>query len=187
VAYVVSGDFAGWNFGLADGGWGGMLIAVVLIATMYTSFVNSVGLAGLVASFFSIIFAYSRQLFALSRSGYLPRALSMTSSRKVPTIALIVPAIIGFLLAAITEDGATMLNIAVFGATVSYVLMMLAHLVLRRREPDLDRGYRTPGGVATSGVALALATPTVVATFLVDVQAAVIAAISSAESELRGA
>jgi len=36
------------------------------------SFVNSVGLAGLVASFLSIIFAYSRQLFALSRSGYLP-------------------------------------------------------------------------------------------------------------------
>ena len=180
------------------------------------SFVNSVGLAGLVASFFSIIFAYSRQLFALSRSGYLPRALSVTSSRKVPTIALIVPAIIGFLLAAITEDGATMLNIAVFGATVSYVLMMLAHIVLRRREPDLDRGYRTPGGIATSGVALALATLAVVATFLVDVQAAVITlgvygtaalyfllysrhhlvssapeeefeAISSAESELRGA
>lgn len=24
VAYVISGDFAGWNFGLAQGGWGGM-------------------------------------------------------------------------------------------------------------------------------------------------------------------
>ena len=36
-------------------------------------FVNYVGLAGLVASFFSIVFAYSRQLFALSRAGYLPR------------------------------------------------------------------------------------------------------------------
>ena len=36
-------------------------------------FVNYVGLAGLVASFFSIIFAYSRQLFSLSRAGYLPR------------------------------------------------------------------------------------------------------------------
>jgi len=138
------------------------------------SFVNSVGFAGLVASFFSIIFAYSRQLFALSRSGYLPRALSVTTGRKVPSIALIVPAIIGFLLAAITEDGATMLNIAVFGATVSYVLMMLAHIVLRRREPDLERGYRTPGGTATSGVALVLATLAVVATFLVDVQAAII-------------
>jgi ethanolamine permease len=35
-------------------------------------FVNYVGLAGLIASFFSIIFAYSRQLFSLSRAGYLP-------------------------------------------------------------------------------------------------------------------
>src|SRR3712207_9348617 len=67
-------------------------------------FVNYVGLAGLIASFFSIIFAYSRQLFSLSRAGYLPRGLSVTGGRKVPIVALIVPAVIGFLLAAITED-----------------------------------------------------------------------------------
>ncbi len=178
-------------------------------------FVNYVGLAGLIASFFSIIFAYSRQLFALSRAGYLPRAMSVTSSRKVPTIALLLPAIVGFLLAAITEDGALLINIAVFGATVSYVLMMLSHIVLRSREPDLERPYRTPGGTATSGVALVLAVLAVVATFLVDEQAALItlgvyaaaalyffvysrhhlvssapeeefAAITSAESELKG-
>ena len=41
VAYVISGDFAGWNFGLAEGGWGGMLIATVLMATMYTCMVFS--------------------------------------------------------------------------------------------------------------------------------------------------
>jgi ethanolamine permease len=39
VAYVISGDFAGWNFGLAQGGWGGLLIAVILMATMYTTMV----------------------------------------------------------------------------------------------------------------------------------------------------
>ena len=139
-----------------------------------STFVNYVGLAGLIASFFSIIFAYSRQLFSLSRAGYLPRALSVTSGRKVPVVALLLPGAIGFLLAAITEDGATMLNIAVFGATVSYVLMMLSHIVLRRREPDLERGYRTPGGIATSGVALVLACLAVVATFLVDQKAALI-------------
>ena len=65
-----------------------------------------------------------------------------------------------------------MLNIAVFGATVSYAWMMLAHIVLRSREPDLERPYRTPGGTATSGVALVLALLAVVATFLVDVKAA---------------
>jgi ethanolamine permease len=53
--------------------------------------VNVVGLAGLIASFFSIIFGYSRQVFALSRAGYLPRWLSVTSARKVPVLALIVP------------------------------------------------------------------------------------------------
>nr|MBA3704215.1 ethanolamine permease [Rubrobacteraceae bacterium] len=31
VAYVISGDFAGWNFGLAEGGWGGMLVATLLM------------------------------------------------------------------------------------------------------------------------------------------------------------
>jgi ethanolamine permease len=144
--------------------------------SFFKEFVNYVGLFGLIASFFSIIYAYSRQLFALSRAGYLPRAMSVTSGRKTPHVALIVPAIVGFALAAITEDGATMINIAVFGATVSYVLMTLSHIVLRRREPDLERPYRTPGGVFTTGVAFVLACAAVVATFFVDEKAAGITA-----------
>jgi ethanolamine permease len=139
-------------------------------------FVNYIGLFGLIASFFSIIYAYSRQLFALSRAGYLPRGLSVTSGRKTPYVALLVPGLIGFLLAAITEDGARMIQIAVFGATVSYVLMMLSHIVLRYREPDLERPYRTPGGVLTTGVALVLAVAAVVAVFFVDETAAAIVA-----------
>ncbi len=137
-------------------------------------FVNYAGLAGLVASFFSIIYAYSRQLFALSRAGYLPRALSVTSGRRVPHIALILPGAIGFMLAAITEDGARMIQIAVFGATVSYVLMLLSHIILRRTEPGLERPYVTPGGTLTSGVGLALAIAAVIAVFFVDEKAAFI-------------
>ena len=143
---------------------------------LITEFVNYIGLFGLVASFFSIIYAYSRQLFALSRAGYLPRALSVTSGRRTPYLALVVPGAVGFLLAAITEDGATMINIAVFGATVSYVLMTLSHIVLRKREPELERPYRTPGGIATTGVAFVLAVAAVIATFFVDEKAAGITA-----------
>ena len=139
--------------------------------------VNYAGLAGLVASFFSIMFAYSRQLFALSRAGYLPRFLSLTGRRRTPWVALIVPGTVGFVLAAVTGDGGLLINIAVFGATVSYVLLNLSHIVLRLREPDLPRGYRTPGGVVTTGIALVLALVAVVATFLVDVLAASITAL----------
>ncbi len=133
--------------------------------------VNYVGLAGLVASFFSIIYAYSRQTFALSRAGYLPRALSVTNGRKAPTLALVVPGVIGFLLS-LTGQGAVLLNMAVFGAALSYVLMMVSHIVLRRTAPEMPRPYRTPGGVATTGFALVVAVLAVVATFLVDPVAA---------------
>ncbi|MGB7237662.1 MAG: ethanolamine permease [Rhodococcus sp. (in: high G+C Gram-positive bacteria)] len=133
--------------------------------------VNYIGLAGLVASFFSIMYAYSRQLFALSRAGYLPNSLSVTNSRKAPTLALIVPGVIGFLLS-LTGQGAMLLNMAVFGAALSYVLMMISHIVLRRKEPHMERPYRTPGGIATTGFALVIAALAVVATFLVDSTAA---------------
>ncbi|KOT50833.1 MULTISPECIES: ethanolamine permease [Streptomyces] len=145
--------------------------------TTVSRIVNYAGLAGLVASFFSLIFAGSRQLFALSRAGYLPRFLSLTSSRKAPYLALLVPGALGFALAAATGDGARMLNIAVFGATISYALMSLSHIVLRRREPRLPRPYRTPGGVLTSSTAFVLACSALVATFLVDKQAAFIALV----------
>jgi ethanolamine permease len=71
-----------------------------------------------------------------------------------------------------TGDGAVLLTTAVFGATISYALMMVSHIVLRRREPGLERPYRTPGGVLTTGVAVVLAASAVVATLLVDEAAA---------------
>ncbi|GAA5594861.1 General aromatic amino acid permease [Kocuria rhizophila] len=144
--------------------------------SIMASVVNYAGLAGLVASFFSIMYAYSRQLFALSRAGYLPRFLSLTGKQRTPWVALLVPGTIGFILAAVTKDGGLLINIAVFGATVSYVLLNLSHIVLRLREPELPRGYRTPGGVVTTGIAMVLAIVAVVATFLVDVLAASITA-----------
>ncbi len=133
--------------------------------------VNYIGLAGLVASFFSITYAYSRQLFALSRAGYLPTALSITNRRKAPTRALIIPGIIGFVLT-FTGEGAILLNMAVFGAALSYVLMMVSHIVLRIREPEMHRPYKTPGGIYTTGFALVIAVVSVIATFLVDTTAA---------------
>ncbi|MBN8913619.1 MAG: ethanolamine permease [Rhizobiales bacterium] len=144
--------------------------------TWISRFVNFVGLAGLIASFFSIIYGYSRLVFAMSRAGYLPRGLSLTTSRKTPYLALIVPGIIGFLLS-LTGQGDLLILVAVFGATVSYVMMMASHIALRVREPNLERPYRTPGGILTSGIALALACLAVVAGFLVDTRVVIGAAV----------
>jgi ethanolamine permease len=135
------------------------------------TFVNVVGLFGLIASFFSIIYGYSRQVFALSRAGYLPRFLSVTSKRKVPTYALIIPGIIGFLLS-LTGEGDLMITMAVFGATISYAMMMLSHIILRFKEPDLERPFKTPGGIITTGIALILSIGAFISTFVVSLEAA---------------
>lgn len=139
-------------------------------------FVNVVGLFGLIASFFSIIYGYSRQVFALSRAGYLPRFLSITSSKKVPVYGLIVPGIIGFLLS-LTGEGDLMITMAVFGATISYALMMLSHIILRNKEPELNRPYRTPGGTITTGIALVLSIVAFISTFFVSLEAALWSAV----------
>lgn len=139
-------------------------------------FVNLVGLAGLIASFFSIIFAYSRQVFALSRAGYLPRFLSVTSGRKVPTYALVIPGLIGFAFS-LTGEGDLMIAMAVFGATISYALMTFSHILLRYKEPDLERPYKTPGGVITSGIAFVLSIVAFLSTFVVNLDAAIWSAL----------
>ncbi|GAL29594.1 ethanolamine permease [Vibrio variabilis] len=41
VSYVISGDFAGWNFGIAQAGWAGFLIAAIAMAVMYFTLVLS--------------------------------------------------------------------------------------------------------------------------------------------------
>jgi ethanolamine permease len=121
------------------------------LATM----INMLGLMGLIASFFSIIYGYSRLVFALSRAGYLPKVLSLTSKRKAPKWALIVPGIFGFLVS-LTGEGDLILGMAVVGATISYALMAGSHILLRLKRPDLHRPYKTPGGIFTSSLALVL-------------------------------
>lgn len=131
-----------------------------------------VGLTGLIASFFSIIYAYSRQIFSLSRAGYLPTWLSKTNGRGAPHWALIVPGAIGFLTIQVIDffntlgvpagedppiaTGDLLIQLAVFAALISYILMMVSHFILRRDEPDMERPYRTPGAPVTPAIALGL-------------------------------
>ena len=42
VAAVISGDFSGWNLGIGEAGWGGMLIATIIIGGMYMLMIYSI-------------------------------------------------------------------------------------------------------------------------------------------------
>ena len=132
--------------------------------------------AGLVASFHTIIFAYGRQIYSLSRAGYFPRWLSLThGSRQTPHAALVTGAALGYAAALAIHGlgpghpvGAVLLNMAVFGAVISYALQMLSFVLLRRRLPHLTRPFRSPLGIPGALVALAISAATFVALFVSD-------------------
>jgi ethanolamine permease len=134
-----------------------------------------IAVAGLVASFHSIIFAYGRQIYSMSRAGYFPRVLSRTGARKTPHVALIVGALIGYgvaycihLVGPTHPVGAVLLNMAVFGAVIAYALQMLSFVLLRLRLPSLERPYRSPLGVPGAITAAVIALATLVAMFWVN-------------------
>lgn len=118
--------------------------------------VNICGLIALAASFFSIMFAYSRQIFSLSRAGYLPAFLSRTNRHRSPWLALVLPGIAAFFIGQAAGAEALIVT-AVFCAITSYLAMLASFIRLRRRAPAMPRPYRTPGGLATAAVALVLA------------------------------
>ena len=117
-------------------------------------FLGLVAVAGLIASFHAIIYAYGRNIYSLSRAGYFPTWMSVThASRKTPHIALILGAVVGYcillLLYFLGDSGAfggVILNMAVFGALIAYVMQMVAFIILRRRFANLPRPYRSPLG-----------------------------------------
>jgi ethanolamine permease len=57
-----------------------------------------------------------------------------------------------------SQVGAALLNMAVFGAVISYTMVMVSFIKLRLTRPDLDRPYRSPLGIpgAVIGTLLSL-------------------------------
>jgi ethanolamine permease len=127
-------------------------------------------LIGLLASLQGIMFAYGRNMYSLSRAGYYPKFLSLTGKRQTPWVALLVGALIGFvalvvldILASIDPDnagavaGAIVLNIAVWGAVLAYLMQMIAFIMLRRKYPNANRPYRSPWGIPGAVIAAVIA------------------------------
>ena len=128
---------------------------------------------GLIASFHAIIFAYGRQIYSLSRAGYFPTWLSETHGRReTPQRALLAGSALGYAVALairLTPQGgpigAILLNMAVFGAVLAYVLQMASFILLRVRFPHIPRPYVSPVGIAGAALAAIIALVTLAILF----------------------
>jgi ethanolamine permease len=164
--------FGASGFPLLDG------FKAIFGATGKTAYVlGLLFMIGLIASFFTIIFAYGRNTYSLSRAGYFPSWLSRThGTRKTPHVALIAGAVVGYVVAVVVYIlqqkslgagiVAALLNMAVFAAVISYILQMTSFVMLRQKLPNIDRPYRSRWGVPGAVIAGALAATSLIAIFL---------------------
>jgi len=132
--------------------------------------------AGLVASFHAIIYAYGRNIYSLARAGYFPTWMSKTHpTRNTPHVALIVGAVSGYAVALIIQYGGALfgdvpvggvlLNMAVFGAVIAYIMQMAAYLRIKSMT-GLERPYTSPLGRTGAIVAGVIATGTLFFLFI---------------------
>jgi ethanolamine permease len=152
---------------------------VILGSETGAALLGLAALSGLIASFHTIIYAYGRNIYSLSRAGYFPKWMSVThGTRKTPWLALVLGAVIGILLAlllrwaggqdsafAATVSGA-LLNMAVFGAVISYTMQCVAFVLLRRNMPNINRPFKSPWGIPGAVVAGIISLVALIATFL---------------------
>lgn len=151
-----------------------MLSFQTIAGSEWTKLFATVACIGLIASFHTILYAYGRQIYSLSRAGYFPQWLSVTSARhKTPVRALVSGSVLGmaaalgiYFFGQNSQVGAILLNMAVFGAVIAYILQMASFLILRRKLPLMERPYVSPLGVAGAITATVISAITLIVLFL---------------------
>ncbi|WP_432479661.1 APC family permease [Nocardioides sp. GXQ0305] len=117
------------------------------------------GIAGILTSWNGFLIGASRLVYAMAASGMLPPWFAKIHPRhRTPANAVL---FIGGLATLAPLFGEQMLVWLVDAGGVSlivaYIMVAVSFVVLRRREPQMDRPFRTPGGTATGVVAVVLA------------------------------
>jgi len=108
---------------------------------LLSNVMSFIGLFGLIASLHGIIIGYSRQGFAMSRAGYLPKFLSKTNSKGAPVYSIVIMSLIGMLFV-LTGQTAVIIVISSFGAVALYIISMISLFILRSKEPKLNRPFK---------------------------------------------
>jgi APA family basic amino acid/polyamine antiporter len=92
----------------------------------------------------TILYGQTRIMFAMSRDGLVPRGLSRVSDRTGTPIALTAGFAVLIAVLAALVPLKTIAELVNIGTLFAFVLVNIGVIVLRRTQPDLDRGFHVP-------------------------------------------
>jgi APA family basic amino acid/polyamine antiporter len=118
------------------------LHAVHLFAT--ERWVTVGALMGMISSILVFQLGQARIWFAMSRDGLLPSAFSRVHKRfRTPVFSTVIAGLVVGIPAGIFDIG-TLVNLSNIGTLFAFILVSIAVLVLRKKQPDRQRGFRVP-------------------------------------------
>jgi amino acid transporter len=122
------------------------------------AFLVFAGIGGIVTSWNAFLIGGSRAVFALARSKQLPSLLGEVHPRYgTPWPAIILIGIFSILAPMLGRNALTwIVNAGGFGIVIAYLYVAASYIRLRRKEPDMERPYRAPGGMVTGIAAFIL-------------------------------
>jgi amino acid transporter len=104
------------------------------------------GMINGVGMFNPLMMSYTRVPYAMAEDGLMPKAFTRLNRFGVPWMSVLFCAAIWALALSFTFERLISIDLVLYGA--SLLLEFVALVVLRRREPDLVRPFRVPGGTA---------------------------------------
>ncbi|MGQ0558889.1 MAG: amino acid permease [Sphingosinicella sp.] len=107
------------------------------------SFLAASAVVALPTVILAFFYGQSRIFFVMARDGLLPQALARVARRGSPVRITLFTAVIVALLAGFIPL-ADLAALANAGTLTAFVAVALCMLVMRRREPNMKRGFRTP-------------------------------------------
>jgi amino acid transporter len=115
------------------------------LAVVLGGMINGVGM------FNPLMMSYTRVPYAMAEDGLMPHALTRRNTRGVPWVSVLFCAVIWAMALSFSFERLISVDLVLYGG--SLMLEYVALVVLRRREPDLVRPFRVPGGTAGAVVA----------------------------------
>ncbi|KAH7481907.1 hypothetical protein KRP22_011130 [Phytophthora ramorum] len=119
---------------------------------------------GIISSTHSFVYCMSRLLYAIACDGYLPQFLTKVHPTRGSAYAALIAggvvnqvlAIVLFYIVGIVDLGSVLINLALFGALISYAFQLVSFIMLRVKQPDRPRPYRSPFGIPGAVICLFL-------------------------------
>ena len=146
VAVTALGSQPTAEFGSEEQATAGL--SVILENITGATWASTILAAGAVISIFSValvvMYGQTRILFAMGRDGLLPSMFAKVNPRTMTPVnnTIIVAVVVAILAGFVPLD--YLLDMVSIGTLVAFIVVSIGVIILRVREPDLERGFKVP-------------------------------------------